>query len=78
MQSGLPAHAAAEVVGRVVYPDVAPGEAARMVLSSAFYVDPTGQVDVEDIRRQVAWYHANGMLNALPDPAGFLRLDLLP
>ena len=73
-----PAREAAEVVGRVVYPDLAPEAAGRMVLGSAFYVDPSGQVDVEDVRRQVAWYHANGMLNSLPDPAGFLRLDLLP
>jgi NitT/TauT family transport system substrate-binding protein len=73
-----PARAAAEVVGGVVYPGLAPGDAARTVLGSAFYVDPTGQVEVEDLRRQVAWYHANGMLNSLPDPADFLRLDFLP
>lgn len=73
-----PARAAAEVVGRVVYPDLSPEAAARTVLASAFYVDPSGAVDVADIGRQVAWYHANGMLNALPDPADFLRLDLLP
>jgi NitT/TauT family transport system substrate-binding protein len=72
------AREAAAVVGKVVYPDLAPEAAARMVLGSAFYVDPSGRVDVEDVRRQVAWYHANGMLNALPDPADFLRLDLLP
>lgn len=72
------AREAAVVVGRLVYPDLAPEAAAPMVLGSAFYVDPAGQVDIEDVRRQVAWYHANGMLNLLPDPADFLRLDLLP
>lgn len=69
---------AAEIVGRIVYPDLDPQAAARKVLGSALYVDPTGQVDIADIQRQVEWYHANGMLSALPDPQDFLRLDLLP
>lgn len=72
------AQATARIVGHVVYPDLAPDAAARMVLGSAFYVDPSGQLDIQDLRKQVDWYHANGMLNALPDPAKFVRLEFLP
>ena len=69
---------AAGVVGRYVYPDLRPEEAARKVLDSAFFVDPTGRVDVKDVQKQLDWYYDNGMLGALPDLGSFLRLDFLP
>ena len=69
---------AAGVVGRYVYPDLGPEEAARKVLGSAFFLDPTGQVDVKDIQRQIDWYYRNGILGKLPVLGSFIRLEFLP
>jgi len=71
------ARRAATVVAGYVYPDLPPEKAAAKVLGSALYVDPTGQVDVADIERQIAWYHANDMVKTVPEIGSILRLDLL-
>lgn len=72
------AREAAAVVARYVYPDQDPAKAADRVLSSALYVDPEGDVDVEDVARQIEWYFENGMLRTAPNAGDILRLDLLP
>ena len=68
---------AATVVGHQVYPDLPEDDAATKVLSSALYVDPTGQVDQADIARQITWYAANDLVKTPPDAAAILRLDLM-
>ncbi len=71
------AKAAAAVVGHYVYADLSPEKAAGKVLASAFYVDASGQLDIADISRQIAWYAANGMVKTAPEVDSILRLDLL-
>ena len=72
------ANEAAKSVGRYVYPDLDADVAAQKVLASALYVDPTGRVDIEDIKRQVEWYFTNAMIKAAPSMDSLLRLDFLP
>ena len=55
-----------------------PDGAVAKVWQSAFYVDPAGRVDVDDIARQIAWYREQGLLRAEVAPSELLRLDLLP
>jgi NitT/TauT family transport system substrate-binding protein len=40
-----------------------------LVASGVQYVDPEARLDVEDVIRQIAWYHAQGLLKAEIDPA---------
>jgi len=68
---------AALIVAAYVYPDLAPEIAATKVLGAALYVDPTGQMDIADIERQIDWYHANDMVKTVPEIGSILRLDLL-
>jgi NitT/TauT family transport system substrate-binding protein len=68
----------AAIIARYVYPQENPQSAVGKVRESAFYVDPTGWVDVDDIGRQIAWYHEQGLLRADIAPNELLRLDLLP
>lgn len=66
------ARRAARTVGRFVYADMEPDKAAELVLHSAFYVDPTGAIDIEDVQRQIEWYHDNGMVAAAIDARDIL------
>lgn len=72
------AQAAARTVARFVYPDMDPEKAARLVLGSAFYVDPTGAVDAADLARQIRWYHANGMVAVAPAVEDILLTEPAP
>jgi NitT/TauT family transport system substrate-binding protein len=72
------AREAAAIIARYVYPQDNPDSAAGKVRKSAFYVDPTGRVDVDDIARQIAWYREQGLVRADVAPNELLRLDLLP
>jgi NitT/TauT family transport system substrate-binding protein len=38
------------------------GQSIERIKLSISYVDPQGRLDVQDIARQIAWYHAQGML----------------
>lgn len=67
----------AAVVGRHVYPDLPPAEAAAKVLASALYVDPEGDLDEDDVARQVSWYTEQGMVKPIDAVSAIFRLDLL-
>jgi len=71
------AREAAILVARHVYPDDAPEDGARKVLASAFFVDPAGGVDEDDVARQVDWYVEQGLVRRLFDVSSIMRLDLL-
>lgn len=43
-----------------------------LIASSIQYVDAQARLDVEDVIRQIAWYHAQGLLKAEIDPAKFI------
>ncbi len=55
---------AAEQIGAYVYPSDPPAEAARKVIDSAVYCDPTGRIDSADIARQIAWYKQQKLVDA--------------
>ena len=71
------ARQAAGIVAQYVYPDMDPNQAAGKVLTSAFYIDPTGQLDLDDIARQIAWYASNGLVKTAPAVQDIVALDLL-
>ena len=43
-----------------------------LVASGVQYVDADARLDVDDVVRQIAWYHAQGLLKAEIDPAIFI------
>jgi NitT/TauT family transport system substrate-binding protein len=71
------ARAAAAVLASYVYPDEPTEQGITKVLASALYVDPAGEVDVEDIKKQIGWYYDQGLIKAKPSIEEFVSLDLL-
>jgi NitT/TauT family transport system substrate-binding protein len=71
------ARAAAAVLASYVYPDQPSEEAITKVLASALYVDPDGEVDLDDIEKQINWYYDQGLIKGKPRIEGFISLDLL-
>jgi len=71
------AEAAAKIVARYVYPTEPLDTGAAKIKKSALYVDPTGEVDVEDIARQIAWYQQQGMVRRPLEAGSILRLQFL-
>jgi NitT/TauT family transport system substrate-binding protein len=68
---------AAAMVAKYVAPGQDPAKAADTVEASTFYVDPQARLDVGDIHRQVAWFKAQGMIDANVDPAAFIDLSFV-
>jgi NitT/TauT family transport system substrate-binding protein len=71
------AEATARIVARYVYPGEPLDIGAAKIRKSALYVDPTGEVDVEDIARQIAWYQQEGMVRRPLEAGGILRMQFL-
>lgn len=38
------------------------GQSIEQIKLSISYIDPSGRIDIQDVGRQIAWYHAQGML----------------
>jgi NitT/TauT family transport system substrate-binding protein len=68
----------AAIIARYVYRTEDPESGIRKVQENAFYVDPAGHVDVDDIERQIRWYREQGLVRDDIGPRELLRLDLLP
>ncbi len=71
------AEATAMIVARYVYPGESLDIGAAKIRKSALYVDPTGEVDVEDVARQIAWYQQEGMVRRPLEAGRILRLQFL-
>jgi len=71
------ARGVAAVLASYVYPDLPAQQAIGKVLGAALYVDPDGAVDLEDIARQVVWYHDQGLIKAKPDVEDIIDLGFL-
>ena len=56
---------------------VDPKPSAESVQEAANYMDAQGRLRVADIYAQVAWYKAEGMLDASVDPASFIDLGFV-
>jgi NitT/TauT family transport system substrate-binding protein len=67
---------AAQQTGKYVYPSDTPAEAARKVIESAVYCDPTGKLDIADIEKQIAWYKKEKLVDASVDATKFVDLSL--
>lgn len=63
---------AAVQIGKYVYASDQPAEAAKKVMDSAVYCDPTGKLDVADIEKQIAWYKKEKLVDAGVEGKGFL------
>ena len=59
-------------IGKYVYPSDAPAEAAKKVIASAVYCDPTGKIDVADVDRQIAWYKKEKLVDASVESKNFI------
>jgi NitT/TauT family transport system substrate-binding protein len=68
---------AATLLTKYVAPGQNPQAAAAVVEASTFYVDPQARLDVGDIHRQVAWFKAQGMVDAGVDAAAFIDLGFV-
>jgi len=69
--------ATARIVARHVYPGQPLDVGAAKIRKSALYVDPAGDVDVEDIARQIEWYQQEGMVRRPLEAGTILRLQFL-
>lgn len=67
---------AAEQIGKYVYPSDPPAEAAKKVISSAVYCDPTGKLDMANVEKQIAWYKKEKLVDASVDATRFVDLSL--
>jgi NitT/TauT family transport system substrate-binding protein len=70
-------HALAGQIAKHVYPSELPDRAIGLVEASTFYVDPQARLDVGDIHRQIAWYKAQGMVDASVDPKALFDLSFM-
>jgi NitT/TauT family transport system substrate-binding protein len=70
-------HAIAALIAKHVYPADLPDKAVPQVEASTFYVDPQARLDVGDIYNQVAWYKAQGLVDASVEPKAFLDLSFV-
>jgi NitT/TauT family transport system substrate-binding protein len=73
--SDATSRAAAQTIARYVYPGHAPEIAAASVEAGAVFVDPLARLDSDDIARQVAWYKAQGLLDAGVDARDLVDLS---
>lgn len=71
------AFATAALIARYVYPEDGPEVGARKVLDSAFFIDPSGEVDKNDLARQISWYIEQRLVRRHVEMSDILRLDLL-
>jgi NitT/TauT family transport system substrate-binding protein len=67
----------AELVASYVYPDQTPEQGARKVIESAFFVDPRGGVDADDVARQITWYFEQRLIRRRIETSDFVRLDFI-
>jgi len=59
-------------IGKYVYPSDQPAEAAKKVIDSAVFCDPTGKIDVADLERQIAWFKKEKLVDASVDGKTFI------
>jgi NitT/TauT family transport system substrate-binding protein len=54
-----------------------PNQTPEKVKDGAPFIDPAGRLDVGDIHRQVAWYKAQGLVDASAEPTSFIDLGFV-
>jgi NitT/TauT family transport system substrate-binding protein len=69
--------AVAALIAKHVYPAEAAEKAVGLVQAATFYVDPQARLDVGDIHGQIAWYKAQGMVDAAVDPKTLFDLSFV-
>jgi NitT/TauT family transport system substrate-binding protein len=69
--------AEADAVLPILQKWVEPQPSAAQAREAANYMDPQGRLRVSDIYAQVAWYKAQGLVDASVDPASFLDLGFV-
>jgi hypothetical protein len=66
---------AAAAVAKYVYPADNTETGVQRVFESALFVDPTGEVDRDDIERQLSWYFEQGLIRNRIDPASIIARE---
>ena len=67
----------AAMIAKYVYPSDPAEKAVALVKASAFYVDAQARLEVADILKQVAWYKAQGLVEAGIDERSTLDLSFV-
>ncbi|MDQ6438125.1 ABC transporter substrate-binding protein [Mesorhizobium sp. LHD-90] len=76
-EASTEARVTAAFLASYVYPDEPAERATGRILGSALYVEPDGEVDMEDITRQIGWYYDQGLIKAKPQAEELVNLDFL-
>jgi NitT/TauT family transport system substrate-binding protein len=71
-QHGPDAAACLDIIARFT------GQPVAQIRNGIPYVDPDAKPEVSDIRRQVAWYQSQGLVDPSVDAAKLIDLSLLP
>ncbi len=64
---------AAAIIARYAFPGQSTG--AAMVEANAYFMDPKARIDMADIRRQLAWYQAQGFVDKSVDARAMVDLS---
>jgi NitT/TauT family transport system substrate-binding protein len=65
------------VIANYLYPNEDAEAAKRKVLDAAFYVDPSGRIDAQDVAKQIRWYFENGFIRQEIEVSKIMRLEFL-
>jgi NitT/TauT family transport system substrate-binding protein len=65
------------VIANYLYPNEDAEAAKRKVLDAAFYVDPNGRIDAQDVAKQIRWYFENGFIRQEIEVSKIMRLEFL-
>jgi NitT/TauT family transport system substrate-binding protein len=63
---------AGEQIGKYVYPSDQPDVAAKKVIDSAPYCDPSGKIDMANVEKQIAWYKSEKLVDATVEAKNFV------
>ncbi len=69
------AQKAAQQIGKYVYPSDPPAEAAKKVIDSAPFCDPSGKLDLAGITEQIAWYRSEKLVDASVEARSIVDLS---
>jgi NitT/TauT family transport system substrate-binding protein len=67
----------AVTIAKYIYPNESPDTVRKKVHESAFYVDPEGHIDTQEVAEQIRWYFENGFIAQELDATKIIRLEFL-
>ncbi|HLQ85691.1 MAG TPA: ABC transporter substrate-binding protein [Salinisphaeraceae bacterium] len=65
------------IIHNYVYQDQPAAEAEPKIRNGAMYITEDAALNAADVREQVRWYQARGLVNAAADPDAFINADFV-